>query len=53
MTYKLVYRKDAYYEWAITMYVGGASKWIEQSQFLLRMDALNVLKRLNKFGHLI
>ena len=52
MNYKLVYHATGRFSWGITMWIGDASRWIEQAQFLLRMDALSALQRLNKYGYL-
>ena len=53
MNYKLVSHPGARFEWGIALWIPKSSRWIETMQFLMRMDALNALKRLNKFGHLI
>ena len=53
MNYKLVYHPGTRLEWGVAIWIPRTSRWIETMQFLMGMDALNVLKRLNKFGHLI
>ena len=52
MRYKLVYHDSAYFAWGVAMWTTIPSRWIEQAQFLLRMDALIALAHWNERGYL-
>ena len=52
MNYKLVYHHRARFEWGVALWIPKSSRWIETIQFMMRMDALGALKRLNDRGYL-
>ena len=52
MKYKLTYHKNGPFAWGVTMYLSKRGRWVEQAQFLLRMDALKALQSLNQRGYL-
>ena len=50
MKAKLVYHPQGPLEWGVAIHIGHTARWIEQAQFLLRMDALKSLKNANEYG---